>query len=234
MNIYAYWEGDNRHWFYDLCWESVKRHTPNAVLLSKSDVEDVLGPLPRELDNQYVVHQCDWIRKAFIHKVGGAWVDMDFVCWSDLSWMVEAAKTFDYVGWREWHGTGWMDNLFAARRGSVVMETAADYALDQMRQHGEHVAWLATNAHAMNHALGKHPWCKFLQLPTHIVGPVSVMDTGFFMRDVGETNVDDYSAIGFMTSMHGIGAWLKAMSGPDELINGKSVLGAIVRRSLGV
>ena len=78
--LYAYWEGDSRHWYYDLCWETVRRHNPGAVLLSRSDAEDVLGELPAAVRECYVTHRCDWIRKAFISEVGGARVDMDFIC----------------------------------------------------------------------------------------------------------------------------------------------------------
>lgn len=227
--LYAYWEGDTRHWYYDLCWETVRHHNSGAVLLSRSDVEDVLGELPAAVRDRYVTHRCDWIRKAFISAVGGAWVDMDFICWSDLSWLVEASSVFDYVGWKEWHGTGWMDNFFAARRGSPILQTAADYALGQMASKGDSMSWLAAASEAMNHAFQQHQWCRHLQIPTHLVGPVSVMDSAFFAKDVGTTDVSDYGSLGFMTSMHNLGPWICSLSDADELINGPSILGAILR-----
>ena len=42
------------------------------------------------------------------------------------------ASISDFLGWKEWHGTGWMDNFFAAQKGSPILSIAAGYALDQM------------------------------------------------------------------------------------------------------
>ena len=114
--IFAYWEGDARHWFYDLCWKTIIRWNPGATLLLRRDVEAVIGPLPPELEAAYVTHRVDWIRKEFIRRVGGLWLDLDFICWSDLSPLAEIGQSLDYLGWQEWHGTGWMDNFFAAHR----------------------------------------------------------------------------------------------------------------------
>jgi hypothetical protein len=232
--IYAYWEGPQRHWFYDLCWQTVLRWNPDARLLGRADVEGVLGLLPSELDDVYVVHRVDWLRKAFIGKVGGLWLDMDFVCWSDLSPLVDVGRGFDFVGWKEWHGTGWMDNLFAARRGSPILQDAADYALAQVRAAGKDVQWLATSSHAMNYAMDKHCWGPWLEIPTHLVGPVSVMDAGWFFGDLSADRMEDFRSLGFMTSMHGIGAWIKSFATPEKFLADKSRLAAIVRRGLAL
>ena len=154
--IYAYWEGDKKHWFYDVCWQTVRRLNPAAVLLSRRDVEDVLGAIPAELNHVYLTHRVDWIRKAFIARTGGLWVDLDFVCWADLAPLAEASQLFDYIGWKELHGTGWMDNFFAARQGSPIVVEAAANALAEVRRQGKNLAWLSTNADTMNTVMQRH------------------------------------------------------------------------------
>lgn len=231
--LWAYWEGPPMHWYYQLCWQTIQRHNPGARLLGRADVEAELGPLPAELDPVYVVHRCDWVRKAWIHQVGGAWVDVDFVCWSDLSWL--AGTDLDYVGWQEWHNTGTsMDNLFAGRAGSPILRAAADYALDQVRRDGRDVRWLSTNAEAMTHALNLHRWGRWCLLPTHLVGPVSVMDPSWFTADDEPDCAAGFQSLGFMTSMHGLRGWLDSVGSPEKLLSGRSRLASLLRRGLGL
>lgn len=230
--VYGYWEGGEPHWFYRLCWDTVRRWNPTACLLGRADVEAELGPLPAELDQVYVIHRVDWVRKAWIGRVGGAWVDLDYVCWAPLDWL--AATDLDYVGWAEWHGTGTsMDNLFAAAPGSPILAAAADYALEQVRAAGRDVRWLATNAEAMTHALTLHRWGRWCLLPTHLVGPATVMDPSWFTADDDPRCADGYQSLGFMCSMHGLRGWLDSVGSAEKLLAGRSRLASLLRRGLG-
>lgn len=229
--IYLYWEGADRHWYYDLCLRTVLAHNPTARVLGRADAEAVVGPLPPELDAAYVVHRVDWVRKAFVERVGGLWVDMDFVCLRPLAPLAGLAAAFDYVGYKEWHGS-WMDNLFAARAGSPVLAAARDFALDQVRAQGAAVRWLATNTEAMDHALGRHPWCNYLQVPTHVVSPVSVNEPHWFRAPAAPGELDGYAPLGFMTSYHTLRHWLAGQTEAGFLA-GPSRLAALVRRALG-
>ncbi|MEM4218316.1 MAG: hypothetical protein QXZ09_09875 [Candidatus Methanomethylicaceae archaeon] len=229
--IYAYWEGTTKHWYYDLCWQTVLKWNPRATLLSRSDVEAALGQLPKALDSVYITHRVDWIRKKWIATFGGVWLDHDFVCWQPLDWLETLASTFDYVGYKEWHGTGWMDNLFAARKGSSILECAADYAMAQIERFGTRIQWLATNAHAMNHAVEKHKWGYVMQIPTHLVSPISVMERDWFASE-DPIDIDQFAAFGQITSFHGHGDWIKArFSSPDELLRSRCRLAAVFRRA---
>ncbi len=232
-DIYSYWEGGRPHWYYDLCWQTIRKWNPGARLLGRTDVEQVLGPIPPELDRVYVTHRVDWIRKAFIHAVGGLWLDMDFVCWCDLSPLAEASRAFDFIGWKEWQGTGWMDNFFAARVGSPILRDAADYALAQVRAFGNDMLWLAASADAVNSAMQTHQWAPWLQIPTHLIGPVCVMDREWFFGDRGKDNIHEFRSFGFMTSMHSMSGWLDNLASPEALLESPSRLAAIVRRGLG-
>ncbi|AMV24186.1 hypothetical protein VT84_07300 [Gemmata sp. SH-PL17] len=228
--IYLYWEGDRRHWYYDLCLETVRAHNPTARVLTRRDVEGVLGPLPRELDDVYVTHRVDWIRKAFVARAGGLWLDMDFVCLKPLGSLVGLAADFDYVGFREWHGS-WMDNFFVARPGSVILGAAAEYALGQVREYGANMGWLSASTEAIEHAFARHPWCAYLQIPTHLVSPVSVMEPHWFCGDLGGDDLGQFDVFGFMTSFHGLRGWLEGQT-RDQFLSGPSRLADLVRRAL--
>jgi hypothetical protein len=229
--IYAYWEGENRHWFYDLCWETVRLWNPGATLLSRKDVVEVLGPLPCELEPLYITHHVDWIRKAFIERVGGLWLDMDYICWSDLSPLASAATAFDYIGYTEWQG-GWMDNFFAARRGSPILRDAADYALDRARRDGTGIPWLAMATEAMNHAISKHPWSRWVQLPTHVVSPIDANDGAWYANDAMGMDMHEFRSLGFFSSFHVLNGWLNNLGSAKALLSGPSRLGAVLRRAL--
>jgi hypothetical protein len=232
--IYTYWEGP-RHWYYDLCWETVLRWNPGAQEFGPQEVEEVIGPLPQAVQDAYVTHRVDWIRKKWIQAVGGLYLDHDFVCWSDLRPIACAAPAFDYIGWKEWQGTGWMDNFFAARKDSHVLQTAADYALTQMQRHGRGMQWLAASAHAMNFALNvKHRWCKYIELSPHLISPVAVVDRNFFLAKI-DRDINEYISFGQMTSYHGIRDFVEEhFKTPQELIDSDIHLGAIFRRAFGL
>lgn len=229
--LYCYWEGEQRHWYYDLCFETIKRWNPDVQKLSRKDVEEVLGPLPHELDQVYITHRVDWIRKVWIATVGGAWVDHDFICWAPLDWLRALSDAFDYVGYQEWHGTGWMDNIFAGRKGSPILLDAAEYAMQQAQTHGKHMQWLAASAHAMNYAINKHKWGYYFQIPTYLFSPTSVMDRNWFIQPP-KGNIWDYNAFGQITSFHGLGDWLKGtFQNAEELLRSDTCLAHLFRRA---
>jgi hypothetical protein len=234
--IYAYWEGDNRHWFYDLCWQTTKRWNPAAVLLSRQSVEDLLGEIPRELADVYVAQRSDWIRKALIARVGGLWVDMDFICWADLTPLARACELFDYIGWKEPQGTGWMDNFFAARRGSPIEVEAAAHALAEVRRQGKDLGWLSLSADTLNYVIDRHARDRWIELPPHLIGPVSVLSSEWFTaeRDDVDQEIAAFRSLGFMTSMHCLRGWLKDLPCPEALLAGKWRLSAMLRRGLGI
>ena len=229
--VYLYWEGERRHWYYDLCLETIMYHNPTAQVLSRKHVEEVVGRFPSELASVYITHQVDWIRKAFIAAVGGLWLDMDFICFQSLQSLANLADDFDYVGYKEWSGN-WMDNFFVGRPGSQFLLTAAEYALDQMRQHGKDMPWLSASADAISHAFGHHNWCNHIHVPTHLISPVSVMDSNWFTRQMDESDdLHAFRSFGFMTSFHGLRSWLQSQTSA-QFRGGRSRLAGLFRRAL--
>jgi hypothetical protein len=241
MGIYAYWEGSNRHWYYDLCWQTVLRHNPDAKLLSRHDVEEIIGPLPEALNNVQITHRVDWIRKAYIGAAGGLWLDMDFVCLRPLARLEALAEDFDFVGWQEWpwdysktpRASLWMDNFFVGCYGSRLLQSAADYALEQAQNNGKRMSWLSASADAIDHAMREHPQSNWMQIPTHMISPVSVMNPKWFTGDNDGSDIYSYRAFGFMTSFTGICSWMKkTFRTADEFLASNSRIASIVRVGL--
>ncbi len=230
--IYVYWEGSQRHWYYNLCLKSIIQHNPRTIVLSRADVEDILGPIPRELDGIYVTHRVDWIRKAFIAAVGGMWLDMDFICFRSLEGLAQlATSNFDFVGFKEWGGN-WMDNFFVASKGSKLLHTAADYALAQARLHGKNLPWLAMASDAIGYAFRRNEWCNWMEIPTHLISPHTVNDPHWFTKQPDtQDDIGPFRSFGFMTSFHTLRGWLNSQS-ENEFLNGNSRLLAIFRRAL--
>lgn len=235
--LYCYWEGENRHWFYDLCWETIRLHNPNSHLLSRGDVEDIVGPIPEEINRAYVTHRCDWIRKEVIYTLGGAWVDMDYICWSDLSFLKIQSEIFDYVGYIEWNG-GWMDNFFAARKGSPILRAAADSAREVIATKGAKIEWLDASTGSIEPAIGKFKWNLINRLPTHVVTPVSSTESRFFLGERDDEVVGGYKSLGCMASYHTLrrqlGGGSPIFRSRDDVLQSTTGLGACLRRAFGL
>lgn len=229
--LYSYWEGEQRHWLYDACWDSIVRCNPSATLLGPADVAEIIGPLPDAVRSAYVTHRCDWIRKRVIHELGGAWVDMDFLCLRPLDFLMEQAKHFDYVGYKEWGG-GWMDNFFAAKKGSQVLRVAADYALQALERYGRNLPWLKASTEAVTYALDVNPWAIVNQLPTHIVAPFSAAAREAFFAPTTSDKELGSNMLGMMFSMHSLGKYLPDSAKALESHNSR--LGTMFRRCRGL
>jgi hypothetical protein len=238
--VYAYYEeppgGHNPlRWYYELCWETVKAWTPEARLLSRKDVEEIVGPYPPEVETLYVVHRVDWVRKAVIAEVGGMWVDMDFICWSDLTPLAGFCTACDYVGYRE-GGGGWMDHLFGGRAGSALVVEMAEHALGRAKLDGPQMSWTATSTQTVEHVLAKFPWHVVLQLPTHVVMPLSFSLFDFYFGPCDQPDEEKWwRSFGFMTSLHTLRDRLsRTFNSAQDLLRSDTWLAAIMRRGLRI
>lgn len=213
----------------------MKAWTPEARLLSRKDVEEIVGPYPPEVEPLYVAQRADWVRKAVIAEMGGIWVDMGFICWSDLTPLAICCTACDYVGYKEWGG-GWMDNFFGGRAGSALVLEMAEHALGRAKLGGAHTPWTAMSGQTVDHVLAKFPWHVVLQLPTHVVMPTAL---NFFVFYFGPCDESDetkwWHSFGFMTSLHTLRDPLsRTFSSAEDLLKSDTWLAAIMRRGLRV
>lgn len=235
--IFQYWEDQflpdgtvkPKPAYYRLCQETVALHNPETVVVTPESLPDYLGMNPPEcLQRLYISHRVDWIRKMLLVKQGGLYVDSDFVCFQNLQSLAGLAETFDFVGYKEWNG-GIMDNFMIARRGSSLLQRAADIALGKA-QGDQQVSWLAMASEAMEAAFAELKWqIRWIMLPTHLVEPINVMSTSWFFATEHAGPENDPSCLGYLTSYHSMRTQLSEMS-EEQLLRGPTRLSSILRR----
>jgi Glycosyltransferase sugar-binding region containing DXD motif len=240
FTVWMYWEDQigprgrikKKPAYYDLCQETVLRHNSNARIIDKTEASSLLGGLPPELDGVYVAHRSDWIRKMILWKYGGLYVDSDFICFEPLHSIARLASNFDFVGYKEWNG-GYMDNFIAARAGSRLMRAAADEALRRIRC--GNLAWTDTSTASLEAAFNRYRWkTKWIELPTHLVNPVSVVDSSWFTYEGPHQGAEHRdTCLGYMTSFHSLRHWAADQS-REALLGGNARACHILRRGLGL
>lgn len=230
-NLYVYWEGNDRHWFYDLCLRTIKHHNPAVVILGEKDVEDITGgKIPKFLDGVCIPHKCDWIRKAVVHKTGGAWVDMDYCCWQSLDFLRSMSSDFDMVTWDQWDGAT-MDNFFAGRAGSKSLEAALQFIKTEFTAHGPHVSWLTASNIATDKGLEANRWGRNIKIPTHMVSPYSYNSVDFFFSEQPMDDVSGHNGLGVMFSFHHFRDRLRGLTEKD-ILEGNLGISRIFQRAL--
>jgi len=231
--LYQVWIGPPRHWFYDLCMETVRKHNPDVLLVT--DPREILGDIPKEIldDHFSPVHRCDWIRKMLLWKTGGAYIDADFICWHPLDTVRFLANWWDSVLYREWHGTGCADGICAGRKGSDFWKSAADMALERIREvYPKEPAWLACGSETLNIIYEKYKWKRVILLPSHLIQPVSIADFSWFAADVTSDVPSGFECFGWMVSKHIMTPFLEQFNGPNEFLHSKSRLAWLIRYAL--
>lgn len=130
-----------------------------------------------------------------------------------------------------------MDNFFAGKKGSVILKTAANYALSAMESKGKGIRWLEASKCAIEHAIKKHPRRMYIKLPTHVVSPVPSTKRAFFVGKRTDQRVSNFKSYGCMASMHVLrrrgseGNWTFPFSSSEELLSSPTGLGALLRRA---
>jgi hypothetical protein len=209
----------------------VKRHNPSAVVLGPQDIVDLVGPIPPALQNAYIAHRVAGSAKVALHALGGIWLDMDFVCFQPLEPIAQLHLRFDYVGYKEWGGGTWMDNLFVARKASPILRAAAEYAYSVLTAQAGPVNWIAPSSWAQVHAIEHvNPRGYWMRIPTHLVEPVDVNAPWWLLEPPDGDEIERTKSFGFMTSFHAVRGLLPRS--PEELVASNTRLARILHRAL--
>jgi len=230
--LYQIWIGPPRHWFYDLCMETVRRHNPDVLVVTNP--REILGDLPKEILDEHFspVHRADWLRKMLLWKTGGMYVDADFICCHPLDSIRYLANWWDAVLYREWNG-GLADSICAGRKNSVFWAEAAAEAMRYIRQYWpKEPPWLACGTWSLNKAWEKHRWKRILELPTHFIQPVSIMDAAWFAADLDEP--PQHVCLGWMPSKHVMSQFLESFESAEAFLKSRSRLAWLIREALGI
>lgn len=228
--IWQYWEGETIPPYYALCQETVARHNDNVRVIGPDDLPELIGPIPEILKKSYITHRVDWIRKKLLVEQGGVYVDSDFICVRSMAPLQALSLHYDFAGYKEHNSGMWMDNLVCGRKGSKILQSAADYAQRVLEEKEGRVNWLEASCDAVEHGFREFIWKEdWMKIPTHLIEPQKVVDNSWF-TDHTDT-APDHNCYGFMTSVHSLGEWTKNKN-REELLTGKSRVCHIFRRAM--
>lgn len=228
--IWQYWEGGEIPPYYALCQETVARHNENVRVIGPDDLPELIGELPEILKKCYVTHKVDWIRKKIIAEQGGVYIDSDFICLRSLRAIQDISKNYDFACYKEHNSGMWMDNFVAGKKGSKILNSAADYALRILEEKEGRINWLEASCDAIEHGFREFIWKEdWLKIPTHMIEPQKVVDNNWFKEKTETT--PDHNCYGFMTSVHSLGDWTKNKT-KEQLLNGKERVCHIFRRAM--
>ncbi len=232
--------------YYDLCQQTVINHNPTARIIGMEEASNIIGGIPEAIKKHYIVHQVDWIRKMLIYKLGGLYVDSDFICLRSLDSVARMSEHFDMVLPKQSTG-GWMDNVLIGKQGSKPIKHAADAALrimtnkkrhipmSQRRQRRkDHVQWLQPSVDAMTEAV-EH-WKRkslILRLPTKWFHPTRIRNKSWFFEPKKESSIPyKESSFGFMTSYHLYKSELNKFDSPKQFLDSDTRIANLINEGL--
>jgi len=140
--------------FYQLCWETIARHNPDARLMTRESVLDLGGQEPlTAAAGLPVAIESDLVRAWLLWQFGGVWLDLDSICFQPIApALPPAAMEADLTCVRNPRTRGWSNRLtvaspYAARAGSPAAESVYRAALHHARRMraGQHVPWGTTS-----------------------------------------------------------------------------------------
>ena len=255
--VYMFWEPQRdvngkpkpKHFYYDLCQRTVLNHNPKAQIIDMGEAKEIIGEIPDAVKDHYIVHQVDWIRKMLIYKLGGLYVDSDFICLKPLDLFPDLSNHVDMALPKQ-PDKRWMDNFLVGKKGSKPIKHAADVALRMMankkpsdsnliegknKRHGQgSLGWLDPNANAMWEAI--QYWNRrslIMQIPTTWVHPMP-LDGGWFFspkKDVGIPFKN--SCYGYITSFHMFRNRINKFKSEKELLDSNTRVSDLIKAGLG-
>lgn len=122
---FTYWEGQCPA-YITLCHETLARHNPDFVVLSKNDVDQ--ADFMQDLVNDEFywrlmpAHRADLIRIRYLEQFGGFWIDSDFIALNSFDVIAEASQRHHamYYYRDDWQPTNGI--LFAPPKHSAIVE----------------------------------------------------------------------------------------------------------------
>lgn len=238
-----------KHFYYDLCQRTVLNNNPKAQIVNMDEATEIIGGIPDEIKDHYIVHQVDWIRKMLIYKQGGLYVDSDFICLRPLDLFLDLGNHIDMALPKQ-PDMNWMDNFLVGKEGSKPIKHAADAALQMMAnkkpsnckliegKNGRHsqktLGWLEPNARAMGEAI--RYWDRrslIMRIPTTWVHPMNLNKKWFFSPKINEGVPYKNSCYGYITSFHMFRNQINKFKSEKELLDSNTRVADLIKFGLG-
>jgi hypothetical protein len=70
-----------------------------------------------------------------------------------------------------------------------------------------------------------------MQIPTHLISPVSVMEPEWFKSE-GDDGLRGFKCFGFMTSFHGIGNWIRSFPSAKAFLDTRTRTADLIKMGL--
>lgn len=143
--IWLTWTGDNQLPAYlELCIETVQRWNQkdfNVILVTPDNLHCYVKSLHPAYSYLSYVHRSDYLRCVLLHEYGGIFLDVDTICFGNLSHWCEKLTRHDLIGYdgRPWNEVFGVGALGPARRRSILtsqwllaLERTLDRALPRL------------------------------------------------------------------------------------------------------
>jgi len=168
--IWLYWEGLQPD-YISLCYKTVIAHNENVVLLDRASF-DTLFKHDRDvnIDALSPNHKSDFIRAYLLMHYGGLYIDADCIVMRNFSYVLDKARKFGFVGYRE--PQGYMScNFMASNANGEVISEHYNMICTTLRSK-KHFEWLDLASVPMDQAINRYPGKGFL-LPTYTIMPIA-------------------------------------------------------------
>src|SRR5262249_45056594 len=175
--IWLYWEGPMPP-LIRLCCQTVFAHYAGATLLDRAGFEKLfISDRDIDIDVLALNHKSDFIRAYLLKHFGGIYLDADCIVMRNLSPLLEKAKEYGFVGYRE--RPGYMScNLMAAEASGSIITDHYERVCETLRS-GRSLAWLDLASVPMDQAVALHP-AECCLLPTEAVMPICWSESNRF------------------------------------------------------
>lgn len=188
LPIWSYWRsagGGPMPPFYQLCWETIRLHNPDARCLGPGDVIELGGQqCLAAATGLPIAIETDLVRAWLLATFGGVWVDLDTICFAPVR-LPPAAHDAPLTCVRNPRGKGWSKRAtvaspWAASIGSSAAGRVYAHALNLVRRQaaGHRIPWGTTSAGVLSHAAKRakdvcwiHP-CSWHPIPSGLARSV--------------------------------------------------------------
>lgn len=238
MKLFSYWTGEMPA-YINLCKKSIERFN-RLHMLDKNDFD------ARIVDDGYFdklkpAHQTDVLRAMMLATSGGGWIDLDFICFRSMQFLLDQAEKSDSFFYYD-QGDGPTNGFLAAGPENIMAQEFAakvEAVYINHRRMGTDPATIPWTAfgQAQLRAIMDRPLCRMRDVGQTRLAPIKWGDhSKFFGQPVGKRETrnaiwtGDY---GYMLYNNSFPTWFKSLT-EDQVLNGKWFISALFRVALGL
>jgi hypothetical protein len=234
--VWMYWEGPMPA-YISLCCRTIFTHNEHVRLLNRASFDDLfMHDRDINIDALGVQHRSDFIRAYLLKHYGGLYLDVDCVVMRSLSPLLELAKRYGFVGYREQQGNMSNGLLVAEAYNEVIAEHY--HSVCASLRSGVHLEWCDLGAVSLDKVMTEFPGKYHLQA-TESIMPINWYHSEVFVVQRSDNEHERYlqsEAFCYMLSNSTLSGReqtkVLTMLTEEELLNAKYFLSFLFRRAL--